>query len=338
MSSNDHDSPTFPAHTTPRIWLITAGDCPVGSSLIRHLLIHGDVVVCGIHPPTVQHPDFLALLDEAKAQESWRLTVLPLDIRLKHQCQSIVAETKRRHGRIDVLLICTSVCVLGTIEEFSTNECTQSLIKEQFATNFDGAANMIMSSLPLLREKSNGHIIVLSAITGHLGTPGLGIYCASQWAIEGYCDSLMYEIAPFNIRLSIVQPSIEVTLLTNKVISVPPHPAYASDVNGAPLFRDILAGLLDADKSADIEETSMGDLLYADGVTSFYPLLKRPDTSAALVEETVHAIVAIGGHSNPPSRHIVGNSGVTSVKEKLKTVSEELEEFVECSLAVDVST
>lgn len=54
-----------------------------------------------------------------------------------------------------------------------------------------------------------------------------------------------------------------------------------------------------------------------------------------LVSETVYAITAIGGHENPPSRHIVGHEGTASVKEKLKTVSEELEDFIQCSFAVD---
>lgn len=54
-----------------------------------------------------------------------------------------------------------------------------------------------------------------------------------------------------------------------------------------------------------------------------------------LVAETVYAITAIGGHENPPSRHIVGQEGVASVKEKLKTVSEELEDFIQSSFAVD---
>lgn len=55
-----------------------------------------------------------------------------------------------------------------------------------------------------------------------------------------------------------------------------------------------------------------------------------------LIAETLHALTAIGGHENPPARHIVGYEGVASVKEKLKTVSEELEDFVDCSCAVDI--
>jgi hypothetical protein len=56
----------------------------------------------------------------------------------------------------------------------------------------------------------------------------------------------------------------------------------------------------------------------------------------ALVAETVYAVTAIGGHDNPPARHIVGHEAIASVKAKLKTVNEELEEFVECSCAVDL--
>ena len=56
----------------------------------------------------------------------------------------------------------------------------------------------------------------------------------------------------------------------------------------------------------------------------------------ALLAETIHALTAIGGHENPPARHIVGFEAVASVKEKLKTVSEELEDFVEVSAGVDI--
>ena len=58
--------------------------------------------------------------------------------------------------------------------------------------------------------------------------------------------------------------------------------------------------------------------------------------TSALLAETIHALLAVGGHENPPGRHIVGFEAVASVKDKLKTVSEELEDFVEVSGAVDI--
>lgn len=72
----------------------------------------------------------------------------------------------------------------------------------------------------------------------------------------------------------------------------------------------------------------------SENAVSFYPPLS-PAHLENLTAETVYAITAIGGHENPPARHIVGAEGVASVKEKLKTVSEELEEFIETSCAVD---
>lgn len=68
-----------------------------------------------------------------------------------------------------------------------------------------------------------------------------------------------------------------------------------------------------------------------------YPPLSTAHLEA-LTAETVHAITAIGGHENPPSRHIIGQEGVASVKEKLKTVSEELEDFIQASFSVDITS
>jgi hypothetical protein len=209
------------------------------------------------------------------------------------------------------------------------------------------------------------------------------MYCSSQWAIEGYCDSLSYEVAPFNIKMTIVQPNIEIPMLTNKITSAPPMPEYSPDVNGAPLSRELMSGLLDRlEGRPEVPETptaneltspaasvvpvtpgsedaqtpilssnrsahgsisqgqastflSQGDLLHASSVTSLFPNLQA-STKAALIMETVFAIAAVGGHDNPPSRYIVGYEGVMSVKEKLKTISEELEDFLGVSGAVDI--
>lgn len=123
--------------------------------------------------------------------------------------------------------------------------------------------------------------------------------------------------------------------------------SYLPRNNPAPLFRGLLGGLLDrldaanpaAGRPPGIFEgnvvTPPSALLHSKDITSLYPPLP-PMFQASLIAETVHALLAIGGHENPPARHIVGYEGVASVKEKLKTVSEELEDFVEVSLGVDL--
>lgn len=290
------------------------------------------------------------------------------------QCQAAIAEAVDAFQKVDVLLGCSSETVVGTVEELAQSTRTMNLVRDQFETTFFSNVNIIKAVLPTMRAAKNGHIIMLTGTTGHLGTPGLGMYCASQWAIEGYCDvslrkeavrlatltipsqSLAYEIAPFNIKMSIVQPNMEVNVLTNRITSAPPMEEYAPDVNPAPLCREIFSGLLDKldtrsvglanqpSPSADDEGPSpastanvhsTGDLLSSPQITSLYPMLD-PSVRSSLIAETVHALTAIGGHDNPPARHIVGFEGVASVKEKLKTVSEELEDFNEVSSAVDI--
>ena len=178
-------------------------------------------------------------------------------------------------------------------------------------------------------------------------------------------QSLAYEIAPFNIKMTIVQPNLEINVLTNRITSAPLLPQYAPDNNPAPLFRTIVGGLLDRIDAAQPPQPSQSQsqspqvqqapdfpsnpttpkaapttppkpkFSSSDEIVSLYPTLPIP-MRTNLIAETLHALTAIGGHENPPARHIVGYEGVASVKEKLKTVSEELEDFVDCSCAVDI--
>ena len=320
----------------------------------------------------LQHKDEQPFINFAHSNQAFNQILTYLH-RVVGQCQSAIAEAIQDFHRIDVLLICKSFTLIGSIEELSQSAHAISLVRDQFEENFFGPVNIIKAVLPHMREKKNGHIIMVTGTTAHLGTPGLGVYCSSQWAIEGYCDSLAYEIAPFNVKMTIVQPNLEINVLTNKIVAAPPMPEYAPDVNSAPLAREILSGLLDrldglppssidqipaavsATSPTDVSTAdtpispgatgivgdtenllTTGELLSAGTVTEVYPPLE-PGLKSALIAETVFAIAAIGGHDNPPARHIVGVEGVLSVKEKLKTVSEELEEFIEVSFGVDIT-
>lgn len=159
--------------------------------------------------------------------------------------------------------------------------------------------------------------------------------------------------------MTIIQPNLEINVLTNRITSAPPMPEYSQDINPAPMSRDLLSGILDrfdglgqgqelveqedhedaatnhAPASISGEKQSSGDLFHTSTISSLYPSLPAT-VQHDLIIETVFAIAAIGGHDNPPARHIVGFEGVESVKEKLKTVSEELEDFLEVSGAVDI--
>ena len=351
--------PQFPNHDKARVWFLTAADSPIGTALIRHLLDHGDNIIAATAATTFggseNHTgDFAQLLVEVNDNEEWKqaFNILPLNSRLIADCQASVASAVKIFGRIDVLFCCHSEALFGTVEELAQSSVTHSAVQSQFQTTFFGPVNIIKAALPVLRAQRNGHILLLTGITGHLGTPGLSAYCASQWAIEGFVDSLAYEVAPFNIKISIVQASIEVSVLTNPIIAAPPMPEYESEKNPAPLARRIFARLVDSLDQAvsppDTEEGMPNMALDEEGNQQSGDQLLHNQTLTRieaplptsfrdnLLAETVHALLAIGGHETPPARHIVGHEGVASVKEKLLTAGQELEEFVEVSGAADL--
>ncbi|RFN55454.1 hypothetical protein FIE12Z_329 [Fusarium flagelliforme] len=357
----DADSnPSTATHNSPRTWLLTSALSPLAVRLIRLLLAHGDYVVACLPPYEIDHEDrsaeFRELVNECKSsrkdREGWkdRIRGIRCDGAAMGSCGAAVAEAVQVFGRIDILLCCKSDAVVGTVEELSTTPFTQNLVRDQFESVFFSQVNFIRAALPQLRTQHTGHIIVLTSTGGHIGTPGMSIYTAATWALEGFCDSLAYEIAPFNIKVTVVQPNKEILSLTNRLTFAPQLPAYDQYQESAPSIRDILANVLNthpdtalpyptspadygpspmSPPSISIEpDVAPGEILHR------YPKLP-PGAADKLVMETVHALSAIGGHENPPARHIVGHEAAVAVKEKLKTVTEELEDFVEASLSVD---
>lgn len=366
-NSTSFPPPGFPTHNSPRVWLITQALSPLAVRLIKLLLGHGDSVVACVPPldanDAAVSADFRQLAVECNAREGWkdRIRVIRCDSYMRGQCGSAVAEAVAIFGRIDIMLLCSSIAVVGSVEELDGS----SLVGEQFQISFFSQVNFIQAVLPTLRAQENGHIIALSSIGGHIGTPGMPITTAATWAFEGYCDSLAYEVAPFNIKVTIVQPPTEALLFTNKIAFAPIKPEYetaaavtaaaaaaaspaAKDKNsnapaddeGSPepqsrsSFRGMLFNFLDEHGSPPckpLHET----VANAKEAVRQYPRLP-PRELDKLLFETVHALTAIGGLGDPPTRHIVGYESALAVEEKLQIVTEELEEFVETSLSVDI--
>ncbi len=167
-------------------------------------------------------------------------------------------------------------------------------VLDQFETIFFSQVNFIKAALPQFRAQHTGHIMILTSIGGHIGTPGMPMYTAATWALEGFCDSLAYEIAPFNIKVTIVQPNKEVQDLTNKIILAPQLAFYDGESNPAPSIREMLTNVLNVSPETAVDPAE-SEIVYR------YP--KLPSSAVdRLVMETVHALTAIGGHENPPAR------------------------------------
>jgi NAD(P)-dependent dehydrogenase (short-subunit alcohol dehydrogenase family) len=89
----------------------------------------------------------------------------------------------------------------GMIEELSEAEA-----REQIETNLFGALWVTQAALPFLRAQGSGHLLQVSSIGGISAFPGIGMYHASKWALEGLSQSLAQEVAGFGIKVTLIEP------------------------------------------------------------------------------------------------------------------------------------
>ncbi|MGE5287413.1 MAG: SDR family oxidoreductase [Micromonosporaceae bacterium] len=106
------------------------------------------------------------------------------------------------HGRIDAVVACAGWGVAGAVEHTSIEEA-----KAQLETNFWGSVRVVQAVLPVMRAQGRGRIALISSLGGVIGIPFQGFYSASKFALEGFGEALAYEVAPFRIEVTLVQPA-----------------------------------------------------------------------------------------------------------------------------------
>ena len=88
----------------------------------------------------------------------------------------------------------------------AAEELTDAQVDHIIATNLTGSIQLIRAALPHLRAQGGGRIIQLSTYGGQVAFPGNSLYHATKWGIEGFCESVAQEVAPFGIGVTIVEP------------------------------------------------------------------------------------------------------------------------------------
>jgi NAD(P)-dependent dehydrogenase (short-subunit alcohol dehydrogenase family) len=113
----------------------------------------------------------------------------------------VVRKAREAFGRIDVLVNNAGYGLFGGAEEV-----TDEQLRRQIETNLIGSIQLTRAVLPLLREQGSGHIIQISSQGGQVTFPGLSLYHATKWGIEGFCEALAGEVAALGIQVTIVEP------------------------------------------------------------------------------------------------------------------------------------
>jgi NAD(P)-dependent dehydrogenase (short-subunit alcohol dehydrogenase family) len=198
-------------------------------------------------------------------------TGLVMDVDDTAAVQHGVAEVIASSGRVDALVAAAGWGVAGAAEYTTVDEG-----KAQFETNFWGCVRVVQAVLPRMREQRSGRIVLISSIGGVIGIPFQAYYSASKFALEGFAESLAYEVAPFGIQVSLVQPG-----------------NIATDFTAS---RRLAAG-------------GEGDSAYAAAMTRAVEVMERDEANGAPASQVAAVVERVLEASRAPRRASVGKAG-----------------------------
>jgi short-subunit dehydrogenase len=198
--------------TTSKVILITGASRGIGAVTAQRLQVEGHQVFGTSRTPS----------------EALPYPLLPLEVNDADSVQACVEAVIHRAGRLDVLVNNAGYDLYAAAEDTSWAEMTA-----QIDINFYGAVRMIQAVLPQMRQQGGGQIINLSSLGGLVSLPYNSAYAASKFALEGYSESLRYELLPADIYVSLVEPgqvrtdtlheSIRSTAIRHSVYGVAPE-------------------------------------------------------------------------------------------------------------------
>ena len=197
-----------------KTWLITGASRGFGRVWAEAALERGDSVAA-----TARDVNTLAPLVEA-----WGDAVLPieLDVTDRDAAFAAVVRAHSRFGALDVVVNNAGYGLFGMVEEV-----TEEQARRQLDTNLLGPLWVTQAALPVLREQGHGHIIQVSSVGGVFALPGLGLYHASKWGLEGMTSSLAMEVRSFGIKVTLVEPAGFATdWQGSSAVRAPQSPAY----------------------------------------------------------------------------------------------------------------
>ena len=178
--------------TDNKVWFITGAGRGMGVEFAKAALGAGhSVVATGRNIETV----IKTIGDHDN------LLVVKLDITDPVDAKDAVGTAMECFGRIDVLVNNAGNFYAGFFEEVS-----QEQVERQIRTNLFGPMNVTRAVLPVMRKQRSGHVVTLSSLAGLVGQEFCSAYAASKFGVEGWMESIRFEIEPFGIRTTIVEP------------------------------------------------------------------------------------------------------------------------------------
>jgi NAD(P)-dependent dehydrogenase (short-subunit alcohol dehydrogenase family) len=145
-----------------------------------------------------------ALLDQALREANVQngIEIDELDVTSSASIQAATTSILlRTDNRLDAVVHNAGVAAAGAVEDLPESE-----VRRVMETNFFGVLGLTRALLPTFRSQKRGRIVIVSSESGLIGQPTNSIYCASKWALEGWAESIAYELEPFGIEITLIEP------------------------------------------------------------------------------------------------------------------------------------
>ena len=140
------------------------------------------------------------LIDRAKKEKS-PLKVTQIDVNSNESVTNTINSIVKKNNGIDIIVNNAGYALGGALEETSMDE-----IRKQFETNFFGAVRVMQGAIPVMRKQRSGRIVNITSMGGRISIPLRTFYHGSKFALEGVSESLQYELAPFGIKIILIEP------------------------------------------------------------------------------------------------------------------------------------
>jgi short-subunit dehydrogenase len=162
------------------------------------------------------------VVDETKATFGDQLQFIEMDVTKEESVNSAVAEVIQKAGQIDALVCNAGSGVYGTVEEMPMDQAYS-----QFETNYFGYLRMLKAVIPGMRERKNGHIVLLSSLGGVVCIPFQSHYSASKYAVEGLTQGLRQELYGSGVKVAAVRPGdIQTEFNDSTAMNIPENSPY----------------------------------------------------------------------------------------------------------------
>ncbi len=227
--------------SSPQVAVVTGANSGIGRATALHLTQQGYRVF-----GTVRSIDKAGKLQARANELGVAVELIELDVADDASVQRGFADIFRATNRVDVLVNNAGIGGNGVVEE-----STSQMYHDAFNVNVVGAIRCTQQVLPNMRERKSGTIVNITSVVGKFAAIAQAPYVASKWAFEGVSEELAQELAPFGIRVVIIEPGVTKSSIFAKNIDAP-NQSGAYDAHYRRMFAFYAAGITNATPAEEV--------------------------------------------------------------------------------------